>query len=202
MKIIPDWLRNGYQRMTMPIARSLAAAGVTPNTITIVGTCFWILGGMMYAAGWLHAGGWLLGVTALFDVIDGQVARLSQRESQFGAFLDSTLDRVADGAVLGGLGVFFASGRGGANVAMVALCFACLLGTVLVSYTRARAESIGVSAKVGLMQRPERVVLLSAPQAFFGFAFDGLFLSLIILFLTISAWTTVIQRVLVVRRAG
>ena len=107
------------------------------------------------------------------------VARRSGRTSVFGAFYDSTLDRVADGAVLGGLALFFA--RNGVHHAipdsmstpMVSVLLLGIIGSFLTSYTRARAEGLGIDAQVGILQRPERIVLLSAPQAFFGLALGG-----------------------------
>ena len=108
MKILPDWLKNGYLRLMDPIADWLVRRHVHPNTITIVGTIFMVAGGVLYGTGHIMTGGWLLSITALTDVLDGTVARRSNMSSVFGAFLDSTLDRVADGAVLGGLAVFYA----------------------------------------------------------------------------------------------
>ena len=139
---------------------------------------------------------WFLGLTALFhDVLDGTVARRTNRSSTFGAFLDSTLDRVADGAVLSGLAVFYALNPNHHNVPMMAVCLVGLIGAYMTSYIRARAEALGLDAKVGMMQRPERVVLLSAPQAFFGLALNGLGArAAIIIFLSVTAWITVVQR--------
>ena len=84
---------------------------------------------------------------------------------------------------------------------MVVVCLAGIIGTFLVSYTRARAEALGIDAKVGLMQRPERVVLLSAPQAFFGLALDGWVLMAIVVLLTVTAWMTAVQRINFVYKA-
>src|SRR6476661_8019911 len=108
MKILPDWLKNGYLRVIEPVANWLVRRGVHPNTITAIGTLCTVVGGVIYATGHIRTAGWFLGVTALFDVLDGTVARRTNRSSTFGAFYDSTLDRVADGAVLGGLAVFYA----------------------------------------------------------------------------------------------
>src|SRR4029079_14557142 len=94
----------------------------------------------------------------------------AEQSTWFAAFYDSTLDRVADGAVLGGILYFFATDQIHKNAAIVVLSLLGIIGTYLVSYTRARAEALGIDAKVGVMQRPERVALLSAPQAFFGLA--------------------------------
>ncbi len=195
MKILPDWLQAGYLRLIEPVADGLIRLDVHPNTITTVGTLCTIAGGVLYGFGHLRTGGWLLGVTALFDVLDGIVARRTERSSVFGAFYDSTLDRVADGFVLGGLAVFFATRPEWWGVPMVAVCALALVGSFLTSYTRARAEGLGIDARVGMLQRPERVVLLSAPQAFFGLAFHGLVLIAIIVLLTVTAWITAAQRV-------
>jgi CDP-diacylglycerol--glycerol-3-phosphate 3-phosphatidyltransferase len=194
MKLLPDWLKNGYLKVIDPVANWLVRRGVHPNTITVIGTLCTVAGGIIYATGHIKTGGWFLGMTALFDVLDGTVARRSNKSSTFGAFLDSTLDRVADGALLGGLAVFYALNPVHHNVPMMSVCLAGLIGAYLTSYIRARAEALGLDAKVGMMQRPERIVLLSAPQAFFGLALNGWILGLIIVFLTVTAWITVVQR--------
>ena len=194
MKLLPEWLKNGYLKVIDPVANWLVRRGVHPNTITIFGTLCTVAGGVIYATGHISTGGWFLGITALFDVLDGTVARRTNRSSTFGAFLDSTLDRVADGAVLGGLAVFYALNPRHHNVPMMAVCLLGLIGAYMTSYIRARAEALGLDAKVGMMQRPERVVLLSAPQAFFGLALNGLVLGAIVVFLTVTAWITVVQR--------
>lgn len=195
MKILPDWLKNGYLRLMDPIAGFLVRHRVHPNTITIWGTVLMLAGGVLYGTGHISIGGWLIGITALTDVLDGMVARKSNTSSQFGAFLDSTLDRVADGAVMGGLAVFFAFSPEHRSPTMVAVSILGLIGALLTSYTRARAEALGLDAKVGMLQRPERVVLLSAPQAFFGVALNGWVLTVIIYVLAITAWITVVQRI-------
>jgi CDP-diacylglycerol---glycerol-3-phosphate 3-phosphatidyltransferase len=200
MKLLPDWLKNGYLHVIDPVANWFVRRGVHPNTITIVGTICTVAGGVIYATGHISTGGWFLGATGLFDVLDGTVARRSNKSSTFGAFLDSTLDRLADGALLSGLAVFYALNPNHHNVPMVVVCLAGLIGAFLTSYIRARAEALGMDAKVGMMQRPERIVLLSVPQAFFGLALHGLILGLIIIFLTITAWITVVQRMQFVYR--
>ena len=195
MKLLPDWLRAGYLRLIEPVADALVRRGVAPNTITTIGTLCAMASGVLYAAGWIRTGGWVMGLTALFDVLDGTVARRTGRSTAFGAFYDSTLDRVADGFVLGGFAVFFATRPGAWALAMVAVSVLGLIGSFLTSYTRARADALGVDASGGVLQRPERVVLLSAPQAFFGLALDGLVLSAILIVLTVTAWLTAAQRI-------
>jgi CDP-diacylglycerol---glycerol-3-phosphate 3-phosphatidyltransferase len=202
MRLLPDWLTSGYLRLIDPLADWLVRHDVQPNTITTIGTLCSITGGIIYGAGHIKIGGWFLGVTALFDVLDGVVARRTNRSSVFGAFYDSTLDRVADGFVLGGLAVFFATRPGPMSVPMVIVSILGLIGTFVTSYTRARAEALGIDAKVGLLQRPERVVLLSVPQAFCGLALHGLVLSAIIGVLTVTAWITAAQRIYAVYRAA
>src|ERR1043165_5543509 len=186
MKILPDWLKTGYLRVIEPVANWLIRRGVHPNTITAFGTVCTVGGGVLYGMGHIRTGGFFLSATALFDVLDGTVARRSGKSSQFGAFLDSTLDRVADGAVLGGLAVFYVLNTPHRNLIMVIVCIAAIIGSFMTSYTRARAEALGLDAKVGMMQRPERVVLLSAPQGVFGLALNGLVLGAIIVLLTVT----------------
>ncbi|HEU4989558.1 MAG: CDP-alcohol phosphatidyltransferase family protein [Gemmatimonadota bacterium] len=204
MKILPDWLKNGYLRLIDPVADWCVRHHVHPNTITVIGTLCTVVGGVIYGTGHISWGGFFLGLTALFDVLDGTVARRSGQASTFGAFLDSTLDRLADGFVLGGLAVFYALNQlhhSWASVPMVVVCLLGLIGAFLTSYTRARAEALGIDAKVGMLQRPERVVLLSVPQAFFGLTLHGVVLAVIIVILTVTAWITVYQRVAFVYRA-
>ncbi|MDQ6925438.1 MAG: CDP-alcohol phosphatidyltransferase family protein [Candidatus Eremiobacteraeota bacterium] len=201
-----EWIKTVYLRIIDPFADWLVRHRVGPNTITTIGTLTYIAGGVIYASGHVRTAGWWLGLTAMFDVLDGKVARASGRSTVFGAFYDSTLDRVADGAVLGGLAVLFARNSTlqevphWAGTPMVTVTLFGIVGTFLTSYTRARAESLGLDAKVGLMQRPERVVLLSAPQALFGLALDGYVLMGIVTLLSVTAWITAVQRVAYVHR--
>jgi len=195
MKLLPDWVQNVYLRLIDPVANWLVRRGVHPNTITVFGTLCTVAGGVIYGMGHISIGGWFLSITALFDVLDGTVARRSGRSSTFGAFLDSTLDRLADGFLLGGLAVFYATSTENGSIPLMITALLGLIGAFMTSYTRARAESLGIDAKVGILQRPERIVLLSAPQALFGLVFDGWVLAIITVILTVTAWITVVQRV-------
>lgn len=201
MTLLPDWVKNTYLRLIDPVADWLVARHVHPNTITVFGTLCTVIGGIIYATGHIKTGGWFLSLTALFDVLDGTVARRSNRSSTFGAFLDSTLDRLADGFVLGGLAVFYATSAVHHSIPLMITALLGLMGAFLTSYTRARAEALGLDAKVGLLQRPERVVLMAAPQALFGLFFNGWPLAIIIVTLTVTAWITVVQRVAYVYNA-
>ncbi len=194
------WIQRSYLRLIDPVADWLVAKEVAPNTITLFGTGCSVVGGVIYATGHITTAGLWLGVTALFDVVDGMVARRANKSSTFGAFFDSTLDRVADGAVMGGLAVFYASSPRHHSITMVIVCIMAILGAFLTSYTRARAEALGVDAKVGMLQRPERVTLLAAPQGIFGLALDGWVLLAIVWLLAVTSWITVWQRIAYVAR--
>lgn len=195
MQILPNWLKKGYLRLVDPVADWFVRIGVHPNTITAIGTSCTIIAAAIFATGHIRTAGWFLGLTALFDVLDGTVARRSNKASTFGAFLDSTLDRLADGALFVGLATFYALDPVHHSAWMMLLCMSGLVGALMTSYTRARAEALGIDAKVGMVQRAERVVLLSAPQAFFGLALGGWVLNTVIGVITVGAWITVIQRV-------
>jgi CDP-diacylglycerol---glycerol-3-phosphate 3-phosphatidyltransferase len=195
-----DYLKKGALRAIDPAVSLLARHNVSPNTITTIGTLLTVAAGAVYATGHIMTAGWLMAVTAFFDVVDGQVARREGRSTVFGAFYDSTLDRIADGALMAGLTVFYATSPVHHNIYMVVVCLVGIIGTFLVSYTRARAEALGIDAKVGVMQRPERIVLLSAPQALFGLFWNGWVLMGIIILLSLTAWITAVQRIAFVHR--
>jgi CDP-diacylglycerol---glycerol-3-phosphate 3-phosphatidyltransferase len=196
-----DYLKNGALRVIDPAISFFARHNVNPNTITTIGTVLTIVASIVYATGHIMTAGWIMAVTAFFDVVDGQVARRTGKSTVFGAFYDSTLDRVADGALMAGLTVFYATNAIHHNIYMVVVCLVGIIGTFLVSYTRARAESLGIDAKVGVMQRPERIVLLSAPQALFGLFWNGWVLMAIIILLSVTACITAVQRIAFVYHA-
>jgi CDP-diacylglycerol---glycerol-3-phosphate 3-phosphatidyltransferase len=195
MKRIWESIQRGYLRTIEPVADFLVRRRVSPNVITLVGTLCSVTAGIIYATGHIRTAGIFLGVTALFDVLDGTVARRTGTSTVFGAFWDSTLDRVADGAVLGGLMIFYATNEVHYSMPMVVISLFGLVGALITSYTRARAEALGLDAKVGVLQRPERVTLLSAPQAFFGLAMGGWVLKLVVTILAVTSWITVVQRI-------
>jgi CDP-diacylglycerol--glycerol-3-phosphate 3-phosphatidyltransferase len=193
-------ITNGYLRAIEPVVGLLIRLRVSPNALTTLGTLCAVMAAVAFAAGHVMLAGWIVASTGIFDVLDGIVARRTGKATTFGAFYDSTLDRVADGALLAGLAWFFATDDVHGSSVMVAVALAGIVGTHLVSYTRARAESLGIDAKVGIMQRPERVVLLAVPQALFGLALDGLILYGVVSLLALTAWMTAVQRILFVRR--
>ncbi|HMI44913.1 MAG TPA: CDP-alcohol phosphatidyltransferase family protein [Gemmatimonadaceae bacterium] len=195
-----DYVKKGALRAIEPAISFLARHNVSPNAITTVGTLLTVTAGVVYGTGHIMTAGWIMAVTAFFDVVDGEVARRTGRSTVFGAFYDSTLDRVADGALMAGLTVFYATNPIHHNIYMMVVCLVGIIGTFLVSYTRARAESLGIDAKVGVMQRPERIVLLSAPQALFGLFWNGWVLIGIVTLLSVTAWITAVQRIAFVHR--
>lgn len=194
-------IQRGYLRLIEPVVEYLVRRRVNPNVITTLGTASTIAAAVIYAYGHISIAGWVLGLTAIFDVLDGNVARRTGQETVFGAFYDSSLDRISDGAVLAGLTVFYATDTARHSVPMVVVCLAAIVGTYLTSYTRARAQALGIDPRLGLIQRAERVVLLSAPQAFFGLAFEGLVLKVIVILLAVASWITAVQRIAFVHRA-
>ncbi len=200
MNALWDAIQRGYLQVIEPVGDFLVRHKVKPNTITTVGTVCTVIAGAIFAAGHIRTAGWFLGLTAVFDVLDGTVARRTGTSSEFGAFYDSTLDRLSDGVLMGGLAVFYAVNPVHRSTPLLVITLLGLIAAFLTSYARARAEGLGVDAKVGLLQRPERITLLSAPQAFFGLALGGWVLAGIVTLLSITAWITVVQRMTFVYR--
>lgn len=201
MSAIWQSIIKGYLRVIEPVVALMVRFRVNPNVLTTVGTLGSVASGLAFAVGRVRLAGLIVGVCAIFDVLDGVVARRTNQSTVFGAFYDSTLDRVADGALLGGILYFYATHPVFGSRVMVIITLLALVGTFIISYARARAEALGIDAKVGFMQRPERVVLMSAPTAFFGLAWDGGVLIAVVCILALSAWITAVQRILYVRRA-
>ncbi len=140
------------------IARGLKATGISPNALTVIGFLLTVLVAVILATGNLLAGGLLLIFAALFDTLDGALARHSQQVTVFGAFLDSIMDRYSEAVTLFALIFFYsASSEGRVNVLLLT---ATLIGSLLVSYARARAESVNIECKEGFFQRTERIIVL------------------------------------------
>jgi CDP-diacylglycerol--glycerol-3-phosphate 3-phosphatidyltransferase len=148
---------NG-RRLLAPLARLFANLGVSPDHLTWAGATASGLAGALVGAGWFRTAALLLLVGALCDVLDGSVARATGKTSVFGAFLDSTVDRIAELFFFAGVLVYFVRVDDSAIFPLLTLLAAG--GSFLVSYTRARAEGLGISCAVGMMERPERLVLL------------------------------------------
>jgi CDP-diacylglycerol--glycerol-3-phosphate 3-phosphatidyltransferase len=147
------------QRIIDAIVRWLAIGHINPNILTVIGVALNVGCGVLFGMGWFFAAGIALVVANLFDMLDGQVARLSGRVTRFGGFLDSSLDRLSDMVVFVGLMVFYARDTQFHSTLNVFLAGAGLMGSVMVSYASARAESLIPKCDVGFLRRPERVVL-------------------------------------------
>lgn len=188
-------IRDGYLRLIEPLIAWCVARRISPNTITTLGTLSAVAVGALFANGLIRTAGWTLGILAFFDVVDGAVARRTGTATDFGSFYDATLDRVADGALFGGFVLFYAWHRVPRADAMLAFALIALVATFLTSYTRSRAELIHVGMKgVGWMERPERITLLAAPQAFFGRDFGGWVMDAVVVLLAVTAVVTFVQR--------
>ncbi|MFT3887881.1 MAG: CDP-alcohol phosphatidyltransferase family protein [Arachnia sp.] len=175
-----------------PPVRMLARWGVTPVQVTVVGTLGVIVAALtLWPAGHLLAGALTLAFFLLGDGLDGNLARLTGRESRFGAFLDSTLDRAADAAVFAGLAVWGADRDG----AVLWLALACLSLGFLVSYARARAEAVGVDASIGLFERTDRLVVALLGVVAVGLGAPGWALALALGIVAAGSAFTVGQRV-------
>lgn len=146
-------------RIINAMVRGLASAGVHPNILTAIGVTINVGCGVLFGIGEFFWAGVVLIVANLFDMLDGNVARLSGNVTRFGAFLDSSLDRLSDMVVFVGIMIFYASNTPQHSLLNVFLAGVGLIGSVMVSYTTARSESVGVKANVGFLQRPERIVL-------------------------------------------
>src|SRR5579859_446229 len=206
MNVIPQRVKDGFVRLLGPAASGLIAVGVHPNAITTVGTLLVVGSGMAFGFGAIRWGGFLLLLSGILDLLDGQVAREGGKSTTFGAFYDSTLDRVGEGAVFTGLTFYFFTGPlpSGMKARAIAASLVALVASFLVSYTRARAESLGVENKGGIAPRAERILLLGLPALVFGAGpgRPGVVLFWIVAVLAIASAITVIQRVVHVARVA
>ena len=151
---------RGAQRIINAMVRGLAYGHINPNILTVIGVAINVGCGLLFGYGHFFWAGIILIVANLFDMLDGQVARLTGRVTSFGGFLDSSLDRLSDMVVFVGLMLFYARDTQFHSTLNVFLAGAAMMGSVMVSYTSARAESLIPKCDVGFLRRPERVVLL------------------------------------------
>ena len=190
--------QDEVRRVASRWVAGLERTSITPDALTISGVGLCIAGAVAvyfeYRSEWLFIlGGALFVIGSVLDILDGALARRSGKGTPFGAFLDSTVDRVGEGFMLAAIGLVLM--RDGSEWG-VALTFAAMGGSFLVSYTRARAEALGLKGDVGFGSRTERVVVISV-----GLAFAPLgSLPYVVAVLTATAWLTVLQRILFVRK--
>ncbi|HSL00497.1 MAG TPA: CDP-alcohol phosphatidyltransferase family protein [Rubrobacteraceae bacterium] len=190
-RALKDFSKNTVRQVLHPLVRLLSALKVRPDTLTVLGWALSVAAATLFGVGYVRTAGALMLLGGLFDALDGAVARESDRSSAFGAFLDSTLDRISEAAIFVGIIYFYAASGlpGGTLLAGGAMAF-----SLLTSYARARAEGLGVECQVGLLERAGRVVILSG-SAMLGVLTAGLWL------VAAGALVTTAQRILHVRRA-
>ncbi len=194
-----EHLRTFFTSLISPVARLLLRLNVSPDTVTVVGTS-----GVVAAALWFFPQGELLAgvlvITAFVfsDLLDGTMARMSGRTSSWGAFLDSTLDRMGDSAIFGGLVLYFAWVV--ESQVLVALTLYTLVTGWLTSYARARAESLGYEAKVGLAARADRLVAVLVATGLSDIFDMPVLLEGVLWLLAAVSTVTVVQRIMTVRR--
>jgi CDP-diacylglycerol---glycerol-3-phosphate 3-phosphatidyltransferase len=196
--MLNKYARAFFTRVLTPIARMLVRAGVSPDVVTLVGT-FGVCAGALafYPRGEFLAGTLVITAFVFSDLIDGTMARMTERSSRWGAFLDSTLDRFGDAAIFGGLVLWFA-GRGN-DMLLAGVALFCLSVGAVVPYAKARAEGLGMTADVGIAERADRLVVVLVATGL-----DGLGVPYVqaaaLWVLAVASAVTLVQRMLVVRR--
>ena len=188
-----------FTRLLTPVASFLLRLGISPDVVTLVGTLGVSAGALaLYPTGHLLAGTLVITAFVFSDTVDGIMARASGRSSSWGAYLDSTLDRVGDAAVFGGLVLWF-SGDGDDRLTAV-LALACLALGAVVSYAKARAEGLGMTANVGIAERADRLVAVLVTTGLVGLGLPVVVLTVVLGLLALASLITVVQRMLEVRR--
>lgn len=191
------FLRPAITRMTAPVGRGLVRMGVTANMVTLAGTAGTVAASLFFfPRGDLYVGAVAVTVFVLFDMLDGAVARASGEQTKWGAFLDSTLDRVSDAAVLAGLAVWFFGG--GNDPVLGGAALFCLVAGFGVSYIKARAEGLGVNCDVGVAERTERLIVILIATGLGGLGVPYVLAGGVWLLALLSA-VTVIQRMVETR---
>ncbi|MDF7663830.1 CDP-alcohol phosphatidyltransferase family protein [Bifidobacterium sp. ESL0763] len=207
-------LRAPFKRLIAPVARLLAAMGLSADAVTVIGAVGTIAVAIATGVtGWLVPGSILMAILAAFDALDGSVALINGGGTKFGAFLDSTLDRIADWAVLLAAALYFLlhvgmplsaenAGIGGIVrwVGIGATLYA-MMTSFVTSYARARAESVGYEAKNGIATRSDRLVIVLVGMLITGIFDDARWLMAFLVILAVLGTITVIQRILEVRRS-
>jgi len=194
--LIPGPVRRAFTDLVDPMAGWLIRWHVQPNTITVASVVVLVGSGIAFGAGFPKMGAFWLLVSGILDMLDGKVARGAGMSTAFGAFFDSTLDRLGEAALFSGIAIYFVTTAGqrwpilGLGVSLLTLA-----GSFLVSYARARAEGLGLECSVGIAQRPERILGLGAPTLLFGAGPRGWLLLVLMLLLAVANAITVVQRI-------
>jgi len=191
--------RGFFTALFSPLARWLLRMGVSPDAVTIVGTAGVMIGALVfYPLGQLWWGTLFITAFIFSDVVDGIMARMQERGGRWGNFLDSTLDRVADGALFAGVAIWFFTG--GANIPIAIAAVVCLVLGMVVSYARAKAEALGYHANVGIAERAERLVSVLVVTGFTGLGLPTVVLFATLCLLGLASFVTIVQRIAAVHR--
>jgi CDP-diacylglycerol--glycerol-3-phosphate 3-phosphatidyltransferase len=185
------------RKLLEPVVNFLVSMHASPLLVSLFGLAFSVWGGIVVARGWLFMGGVFLLLAGLCDVLDGDVARRLGRASRFGAFIDSMLDRVSEFVYFGGILMYVVRRPSGFEVYEPVVIMLALMGSVLTSYARARAEGVGIECKVGVMERPERIALMAI-----GLIAGYRFLMAVMMLLAATSLYTVFQRIRHVHRVA
>lgn len=190
--------RPAVGKVMQPIARTLLGIGLTPDAVTAIGAAGAVTAALVfYPQGELLTGTLVITLFVIFDALDGTMARLGGTSSDWGAFLDSVLDRVADAAVFSGLALWFAAED---DQLGLALCLLCLVLGAVVSYAKARAEGLGMTANVGFAERSERLIAVLLGAGLVGLGLPVEVLLVVLGLLAVASGVTVVQRMAEVRR--
>ncbi len=196
-------LRQPVYRIIEPVTRWLVRRRVHPNFLTTLGFLVTLAAGLLYDQDHVRVAGLFVLLGGVFDIFDGRVARVSGLASKFGSFYDSTLDRISEIVVFLGLASLYNDYRADlTDITMIYVIFLAMGGSLMVSYTRARAEALGLDCSVGLMQRAERVVLLGLGSLVFGLMWDRMALNVILVVVAVLTNVTAIQRIVWVYQHG
>ena len=197
--MLNKYARGFFTAVFTPLARWLISRGISPDAVTILGTLGVMVGGLVfYPLGQLFWGTLFVTVFIFSDVLDGIMARQLERTGKWGGFLDSTLDRFADGALFAGVSIWFFTGGGNDAIGIAAII--CLVLGMLVSYIRAKAESLGFNANVGIAERAERLVSLLVATGLVGLGISEVLLLVVLLALCVASCVTIGQRMSLVYR--
>jgi CDP-diacylglycerol--glycerol-3-phosphate 3-phosphatidyltransferase len=211
LAFISEKNRERYLRIIGPVARILGRVGVHPNILSITGLLLSAVAGLFLSQGVFFWGAWIIVLSGICDTLDGQIARQNNKHSRFGAFFDSTLDRYGEMLYFIGLAYYFAGGQSFTTVPAnpgrgvpcpwtVLLILLTVAGSFMVSYTRARAEGLGVECRGGVMQRPERITLLVIGTLLGAIPVAGpVLIKITLLLLAVSTNVTAVYRMVVVK---
>ena len=193
------YARGFFTALFTPLARWLLKIGVSPDAVTVIGTAGVVVGALVfYPLGQLWWGTLFISAFIISDVLDGIMARMRDTGGRWGNFLDSTLDRIADGALFAGVAIWFFTGGADYTIAIAAML--CLVLGMVVSYARSKAESLGFTANVGIAERAERLVSVLVVTGITGLGLPPVVLLVTLGLLALASLITICQRIATVHR--